>query len=50
MRVEIELRCILFSLIILEMFLQLVVNSIDWTLFGKVNGAAGTLVVRALGQ
>ena len=37
---SIELRCILFPLIILEMFLQLdwslsVVNSIDWTLFGK---------------
>ena len=36
MRLEIELRCILFPLIILEMFLQLdwstpVVNSIDWT-------------------
>jgi hypothetical protein len=40
MRPEIELRCILFPLIILEMFLQLdwstpVVNSIDWTWFGK---------------
>ena len=36
MRLEIELRCILFPLIILEMLLQLdwsppVVNSIDWT-------------------
>ena len=36
MRLEIELTCILFPLIILEMFLQLdwsppVVNSIDWT-------------------
>jgi hypothetical protein len=35
-RLEIELRCILFPLFILEMFLQLdwsppVVNSIDWT-------------------
>jgi len=35
-RLQIELRCILFPLIILEMFLQLdwsppVVNSIDWT-------------------
>jgi hypothetical protein len=35
-RLEIELRCILFPLIILEMFLQLdwsppMVNSIDWT-------------------
>jgi hypothetical protein len=35
MRLEIELRCILFPLITLEMFLQLdwsphVVNSIDW--------------------
>ena len=40
MRLEIELRCILFPLIILEMFLQLdwsppLVNSIDWTWFGK---------------
>ena len=40
MRSEIELRCILFPLIILEMFLQLdwcppVVNSIDWIWFGK---------------
>jgi hypothetical protein len=35
-KLEIELRCILFPLIILEMFLELdwsppVVNSIDWT-------------------
>ena len=42
MRLEMELRCILFPLIILEMFLQLdwsppVVNSIDWTLFGKAH-------------
>ena len=42
MRLEIELRCILFPLIILEMFLQLdwspsVVNSIDWTWFGKAH-------------
>ena len=42
MRLEIELRCILFPLIILEMFLQLdwsppVVNSIHWTWFGKVH-------------
>ena len=40
MRLEIELRCILFPLIILEMFLQLdwnpvVVNEIDWTWLGK---------------
>ena len=40
MRLEIELRSILFPLIILEMFLQLdwsppVVNSIYWTWFGK---------------
>ena len=40
MRLEIELRCILFTLIILEMFLQLdwsppVLNSIDRTWFGK---------------
>ena len=39
MRLEIELRCILFQLIILEMFLQLgsppVVNSIASTWFGK---------------
>ena len=40
MRHEIALRCILFTLIILEMFLQFdwsspVVNSIDWTGFGK---------------
>ena len=38
MTLKIELRCILFPLIILEMFLQLdwsplVVNSIDWTGF-----------------
>ena len=36
MRLKLELRCIMFPLIILEMFLQLdwsppVVNSIDWT-------------------
>ena len=36
MKLKIELRCILFPLIILEMFLQLnwsppVVNSVDWT-------------------
>ena len=36
MRLEIELRCILFPLIILEMFVQLelsphVVNAFDWT-------------------
>ena len=36
MRLEIELRCTLFPLIIFEMILQLdwslpVVNSIDWT-------------------
>ena len=42
MRLEIELICILFPLIILEMVLQLewsppVVNSIDWTLFGKAH-------------
>ena len=42
MRLEIERRCILFPLIILEMFLQLnwsspVVNSIDWKLFGKAH-------------
>ena len=42
MRLEIELRCILFPLIILEKFLQLdwnppVVNSIDWTWFGKAH-------------
>ena len=42
MRLEIELRCILFPLIVLEMFLQLdwsppVVNSIDWTWFGKAH-------------
>ena len=42
MRLEIELRCILFPLIILEMFLQLdwsppVVKSIDWTWFGKAH-------------
>ena len=37
MRLEIELRCILFPLITLAMFLQLppVVNSIDWTWFWK---------------
>ena len=39
MRLDIELRCILFPLIILEMFLQLeippVVNYIDWTRFRK---------------
>ena len=42
MRPEIKLRCILFPLIILEMFLQLdwsppVVKSIDWTWFGKAH-------------
>ena len=42
MRLEIELRCILLPLIILEMFLQLdwsppVVNSIDWTRYGKAH-------------
>jgi hypothetical protein len=42
MRLEIELRCILFPWIILEMFLQLdwsppVVNSIVWTWFGKAH-------------
>ena len=43
MRLEIELRCILFPLITLEMFLQLdwspppVVNWIDWTWFGKAH-------------
>ena len=42
MRHEIELRCIMFSLIIFEMFLELdwsppVVNSIDWTWFGKAH-------------
>jgi hypothetical protein len=42
MRLKIELRCILFPLIILEMFLQLdwsppVINSIDWTCFGKAH-------------
>ena len=42
MRFEIELRCILFALIILEMFLQLywsppVFNSLDWTWFGKAH-------------
>ena len=42
MRLEIELRGILFPLIILEMLLQLywsppVVISIDWTLFGKAH-------------
>jgi hypothetical protein len=42
MRLEIELRWILFPLIIFEMFLQLdlspsVVNSIDWTWFGKAH-------------
>jgi hypothetical protein len=42
MRIEIELGCILFPLIILEMFLQLdcsppVVHSIDWKLFGKAH-------------
>ena len=42
MRLEIEIRCILFPLIILEMFLQLdwsppVVNSNDWTWFGKAH-------------
>ena len=42
MKLKIELRCILFPLIILEMFLQLnwsppVVNSVDWTWFGKAH-------------
>jgi hypothetical protein len=42
MRLEIELRFTLFPLIILEMFQQLdwsppVVNSIDWTWFGKAH-------------
>ena len=42
MRLEIELGCIPFSIIILEMFLQLVwsppvVHSIDWTWFGKAH-------------
>ena len=42
MTLKIELRCILFPLIILEMFLQLdwsppVVNSVDWTWFGKAH-------------
>ena len=42
MRLEIELRCIQFPLIILEMFIQLdwsppVVNSIDWTCFRKAH-------------
>ena len=42
MRLDIELRCILFPLIILEMLPQLnwsppVVNSIDWTWFGKAH-------------
>jgi hypothetical protein len=42
MRLKIKLRYILFPLIILEMFLQLdwsppVVNSIDWTGFGKAH-------------
>uniref|UniRef100_A0AAZ3P7K7 Sleeping Beauty transposase HTH domain-containing protein n=1 Tax=Oncorhynchus tshawytscha TaxID=74940 RepID=A0AAZ3P7K7_ONCTS len=42
MRLKIELWYVLFPLIILEMFLHLdlsppVLNSIDWTLFGKAN-------------
>jgi hypothetical protein len=42
LRLNIELRCIPFPLIILEMFLQLdwnppVVNLIDWTWFGKAD-------------
>ena len=42
MRLEFELRYSLFPLIMLEMFLQLewsqpVVNSIDWTSFGKAH-------------
>ena len=42
MNLKIELRCIPFPLIILEMFLQLnwsppVVNSVDWTYFGKAH-------------
>ena len=49
MRLNIEFRCILFPLIILEMFLQLdwsppVVNSIDWTWFGKVHTFKGHTV------
>jgi hypothetical protein len=45
MRLEIELRCIQFLLIILEMFLQLdwsppVENSIDWTWFGPTVDSA----------
>ena len=43
MRLEIEPRCILFPLIAFEMFLQLdwsppMVNSINWTCFGKAHG------------
>jgi hypothetical protein len=42
MRLEIELRCILFPFVILEMFQQLhwsppVVNSTDWSKFGKAH-------------
>ena len=42
LRLNIELRCILFSLIIVEMFLQLdwsppLVNSINWIWFGKAH-------------
>ncbi len=42
MTLKIKLRCILFPLIILEMILQLdwsppVVNSVDWTWFGKAH-------------
>ena len=42
MRLDIELRCILFPLIILEMSLDWsppVVNSIDWTWFGKAHNS-----------
>jgi hypothetical protein len=37
MRLKIELRCILIPLIVLEMFRPPVVNSIDWTWFGKAH-------------
>ena len=42
MRLEIELKCILFPLVIIEMFLQLdwsplVVLSNDWTWLGKTH-------------
>lgn len=41
-KLKIELNCIMFPLIILEELLQLnqnppVVNSVDWTLFGKAH-------------